>query len=62
MAVKQSGIFSDKIYHPKIYHTGGHGGRQKLHKEKFELDLDKLHIQREEEEILPIILAITSEI
>ena len=61
MGVIQSGIFSDKIYHPKIFHTGGHGGRR-AKKHIFELDENKLHLQREEEEIIPIIAAICSEI
>jgi len=57
-----SGIFSEKIYHNKIFLTGGGSGTRRLKKHIIELDERLLHLQREEEEILPIILAICSEI
>ena len=58
-----AGIFSEKIYHNKIFLTGGgKSGVRRLKQHIFELDEEKLHLQREEEEILPIILAICSEI
>ena len=58
-----SGIFSEKIYHNKIFLTGAGGsGVRRVKQHIFELDERKIHLQREEDEILPIILAICSEI
>jgi len=61
--MKQSGVFSQRIFHPKIFDTGGYGSRQKVTKQQeLEFDLDKLQMLREDSEIIPILIAISSEI
>ncbi|MCP3681608.1 MAG: hypothetical protein GY861_02865 [bacterium] len=57
-----SGIFSPKMFHHKIFDTGDLGSplRRRQH-EVIELDYEKIDMLREEREILLILMAIDSD-